>query len=195
MNAADRRRADLERYRGGTLPDVVDHRTRLLFVGTNPGLSAVAVQAPFSGRSNRFFPALFRAGITEWLIDTSTGWKPHDHQHLIDRRVGITTLVPTATARADELGNEDLVAGAARLAQLVRRVKPTVVAVLGVTAFRIAFGQPRAVAGLQPEVHLDAQLWVVPNPIGLNRRVSLAELAAAYRQAAGVASLPAAPHR
>lgn len=186
MNTITGRRADLDAHRGGTLPDLVDAGTRLLFVGVNPGLSAVAVQAPFPGH-NRFFPALFRAGITDWLIDTSTGWKPEDRRHLIDRGIGITALVAAATARADELDDEDLVAGVERLEQLVDRVRPAVVALLGITAYRIAFAAPRAVAGRQPEPLAGAQVWVVPNPSGINRRVSLDDLAAAYRHAADAA--------
>jgi hypothetical protein len=43
---------------GEPLPDLLGPGMWLLFVGINPGLSAVAVQAPFPGRRNRFFPAL-----------------------------------------------------------------------------------------------------------------------------------------
>jgi hypothetical protein len=58
-------RDDLTAYRGGTLPDLAGPGMRLLFVGYNPGLRSVAVQAPFSLRSNRFWPALFAAGILD----------------------------------------------------------------------------------------------------------------------------------
>jgi len=186
MSSSTRQRAHLEAHRGGRLPDLIDADTRLLFVGTNPGLSAVAVQAPFPGR-NRFFPALFRAAIIDWLIDTSGGWKLRDREHLIERGVGITALVPEATARASELDDEDLVAGAARLERLTLRFRPAAVAVLGTAAYRIAFAAPRAIVGRQPDLLASAQLWVVPNPSGANRRVSLDELAAAYRQVANAA--------
>ena len=183
------RRVDLESFRGGVVPDLTQPRTRLLFVGTNPGLRAVAVQAPFPGHGNRFFPALFRAGITDRLIDTSFGYAPGDQDYLTDRGIGITALVAGATARAAELSTDDLLAGVARLARTVERVGPVVVAILGITAYRIAFGQPKALLGRQAQPFEGAQLWVVPNPSGLNRRASLNDLASAYRAAARAAGL------
>ena len=93
-------RAEPGRSRGETLPDLLGPHTRLLFVGVNPGLSAVAVQAPFPRRGNRFYPALFKAGITDRLIDASAGFAPGDREYLTDRGIGITALVSRATARA-----------------------------------------------------------------------------------------------
>ena len=37
------------------------------------------------------------------MIDASEGMRPEDHDHLVQRGVGITNLVPVATARADQL--------------------------------------------------------------------------------------------
>jgi double-stranded uracil-DNA glycosylase len=183
------RRAELDRFRGGTLPDLLGPHTRLLFVGVNPGLSAVAVQAPFPRRGNRFYPALFKAGITDRLIDASAGFTPGDRDYLLDRGIGITALVPRATARAAELRPAGLRAGARDLLTTVTHVKPRVVAVLGITAYRIAFTKPRAVVGRQPGSFAGAQLWVVPNPSGLNAHSSLADLSAAYREVAAAAGL------
>ena len=61
--------------------------------------------------------------------------------------------------------------------------RPRVVAVLGVTAYRTAFGRPRATPGRQAEVIGAAELWVVPNPSGLNAHESVASLATAYAAA------------
>jgi double-stranded uracil-DNA glycosylase len=108
---------------------------------------------------------------------------------LLARGVGITNLVPVATARADELTRQQLSAGRARLEAFVARHRPRVVAVLGITAYRAAFGRPRATAGRQPEPIGGAQLWVVPNPSGLNAHETVASLAAAYAEpvrAAGI---------
>jgi TDG/mug DNA glycosylase family protein len=98
-------------------------------------------------------------------------------------------MVPGATARADELGPEELVAGARQLERLVGTVAPKVVAVLGVTAYRTAFARPRARTGRQPEDLAGAQLWVVPNPSGLNAHAQLDDLAAAYREVAVAAGI------
>ena len=184
-------RAELESYRGATLPDLLGPATRLLFVGINPGLLTVAVQAHFGRRGNRFYPALLRAGIVNHLIDASAGFAAEDRALLLGRGIGITNLVAGATARASKLTPAELVSGAANLVRLTARIRPAVVAVLGISAYRIAFGRPKASVGRQPEDIAGAQLWVVPNPSGLNAHASLADLAAAYREvavAAGVLS-------
>lgn len=182
-------RAELAAFRGGTLPDLVEPGVRLLFVGVNPGLRTVAVQAHFGRRGNRFYPALFRAGIVDRLIDASAGFLPDDREHLSARGIGITSLVAAATARADELSVQELTSGARALAERVARIGPRVVAVLGITAYRIAFERPKALVGRQPYEIGGAQLWVVPNPSGLNAHATLAGLADAYRQVALVAGI------
>lgn len=189
-------RAQLESFRGARLPDLVGPSTKLLFVGINPGLLTAAVQAHFARPGNRFYPALYRAGITDRLIAAGTGYRPEDLKHLQDRGVGITNVVPVATARADELSREQLVAGGRALVRRVRRIRPAVVAVLGVTAYRVVFDRPRALAGQQPEHLGGARLWVAPNPSGLNAHAHVADLAAAYREiavAAGIAVYPPPP--
>lgn len=182
-------RPELETFRGRTLPDLVGDPTRLLFVGFNPGLRSVAVRAHFGGGSNRFYPALHRAGILDRRIDASAGFRPADLAHLRERGVGITSLVPGATARAEELTAEELVAGAAALAVRVERLAPAVVAILGITAYRAAFERPGAALGRQPGPLAGAEVWVVSNPSGLNRHASLDDLARAYREVAIVAGI------
>ena len=181
--------AELQRFRGGTLPDLIGPSTRLLFVGINPGLLTVAVQSHFGRRGNRFYPALHAAGIVDRVIDASHGFRPEDRQLILDTGIGITNLVPLATARADELTQDQLRAGARTLENTVRRVRPGVVAMLGITAYRSAFGRPRATVGRQPETLGGAELWVVPNPSGLNAHSRLADLAAAYREVARAAGI------
>jgi TDG/mug DNA glycosylase family protein len=182
-------RAQLEAFRGSTLPDLVGPDVRLLFVGINPGLFTVAVQSHFGRRGNRFYPALFRAGIIDRPIDASGGYTDEDRAHLLERGIGITNLVARATARADELTPAELVAGADDLRRRVRELDPKVVAILGVTAYRTAFGRPRTAVGRQPEDLGGSQLWVVANPSGLNAHATVATLAAAYREVAVAAGV------
>ena len=186
-------RSQLEAFRGGTLPDLLGPNVRALFVGINPGLLTVAVQSHFGRRGNRFYPALFRAGITDHVIDASTGFAADDVHHLLDRGIGITNIVRQATARADELTADELMAGARDLERRVEQLRPKVVAILGITAYRIGFGLPKAKAGRQPEDLGGSQLWVVPNPSGLNAHASLAGLGAAYREVALAAGIDVYP--
>jgi TDG/mug DNA glycosylase family protein len=181
--------AALDALYGRTLPDTVGPGLRLLFVGINPGLHTVAVQAPFARRGNRFYPALYRAGITDRAIDASAGLSDDDRAHLFDRGVGITSLVAAATRRADELSRAQLVEGAVALEARVAALKPEVVAMLGITAYRTAFARPAALPGRQPEMVGGRELWVVPNPSGLNAHETVASLAAAYRAAAVAAGV------
>jgi TDG/mug DNA glycosylase family protein len=165
---------------------------RLLFVGINPGLRSAAVQAHFAPRGNRFYSALFRAGITDYLIDASSGFAIADQQYLLTRGIGITNLVDRATARADELTVGELVKGAQKLGNVVREFSPRVVAILGVTAYRQAFNDPLAKLGMQSATHQPypaSELWVVPNPSGRNAHAPLARLAAAYAEVARAAGI------
>lgn len=133
------------------------------------------------------------AGLTTDLISPAEGMSPVDAESVVSRGIGITNLVARAAARADELGRDELEEGADRLRRLVSRHTPSVVAVAGITAYRQAFARPRATAGRQPESLVGAQVWVVPNPSGLNAHASLDSLAADYRavgQAAGILPIP-----
>ncbi|MGX7678848.1 mismatch-specific DNA-glycosylase [Jatrophihabitans sp. DSM 45814] len=186
-------RGELETYRGGTLPDLLGPNVRLLFVGINPGLWTIATQSHFGRRGNRFYPALYRAGITDHIIDASSGFIAADLAHLHDRGIGITSLVAQATARADEIEPAALVAGAKALAARVAAIEPPVVAILGISAYRIAFNERRAAVGRQAADLGRSQLWVVPNPSGLNAHATVTSLAEAYREvaiAAGIAVYP-----
>ena len=182
-------RAEMKSFTGATLPDMIAEGVRLLFVGINPGLRSVAVQGHFAPRGNRFYPALLRAGITDHLIDASAGLAPADRDYLLRRGVGITSLVARATASAGDLGRAELAEGARALTEKISRFRPRVVAILGVTAYRAAFGAPRAGLGRQPEDLHGAQLWVVPNPSGRNAHAPLDTLAAAYREVARAAGI------
>ncbi len=185
-------RAELARYAGARVPDLLPappYGLRLLFVGINPSLWTAAVGAHFARPGNRFWPALYAAGITDRQVDAAGGMCAEDVAHLAERGVGITNLVRRATARADELTPAELRDGRERLIRLVTRRRPTVVAVAGLTAYGTAFAAPRAVAGRQPADLAGAQLWVVPNPSGLNAHATVASLAACYAQAAVAAGL------
>lgn len=186
-------RTELESYRDVEVPDLLPGpegpALRLLFVGVNPGLWTAATQTHFAHPVNRFYPALLLAGIIERQIDQAAGMTDADRDYLRARGIGITNVVRRATAKASELGNDELREGAARLEELVRQRRPRVVAVAGITAYRVAFGLPKASLGLQPEPLAGAELWVVPNPSGLNAHETVATLAQAYAapaRAAGV---------
>jgi TDG/mug DNA glycosylase family protein len=178
-------RAELEAFAGRTIPDLVPDDLKLLFVGINPGLVSAATGLHFARPGNRFYPALRLAGILP--ADALT---PQDAAPvLVDRGVGITNMVPRASARADELDDAELVEGRARLEAFVAEHRPRVVALAGITSYRIAFAEKKARAGRQERTIAGAQVWVVPNPSGLNAHETVISLAAAYREAAVAAGV------
>ena len=182
-------KAELESFRDVEVPDLLGEDLRLLFVGINPGLWTAAVQTHFAHPVNRFYPALLAAGIVTEPVSPSAGMTEEDRDRFRARGLGITNLAPRATARAAELSSAELREGGERLRRLVRSRSPRVVAILGVTAYRQAFGHPKAQLGRQDEAFEGAELWVVPNPSGLNAHETVASLAEAYAapaRAAGV---------
>ncbi|HET7691111.1 MAG TPA: mismatch-specific DNA-glycosylase [Nocardioidaceae bacterium] len=182
-------RAELEQYVDAEVPDLLGPGLKLLFVGINPGLWTAAVQAHFARPGNRFYPALEKAGIITHPIRPSEGMSDKDRQHLVDRGIGITNLVRRATAGASDLSAEELREGGAALRRLVAATRPRVVAVAGIASYRTAFGRPRAKAGRQPDTLKGAELWVVPNPSGLNAHHTVDTLAEAYADAARAAGV------
>ncbi|WP_417563593.1 mismatch-specific DNA-glycosylase [Microbacterium sp.] len=182
-------RAQLQAFTGGTIPDLLPDPTRLLLVGINPGLRSVAVQAHFAPRGNRFYPALYRAGIVDRLIDASAGFELADLAHLHERGIGITCLVARASARASDLDPDELRTAGRGFADRVAAIGPRVVAFLGIGAYRVAFDAPHATVGRQPVDLGGAETWVVPNPSGLNRHSTTGDLARAYREVAARAGI------
>ena len=182
-------KAELAAFRDVEVPDLLGVDLRLLFVGINPGLWTAAVQAHFARPGNRFYPALLRAGIITEPVAPSAGMTDHERAHLLARGLGITNLVRRATTGAADLIPAELREGGERLRELVRAREPRVVAVAGISAYRHAFGDPKAQVGRQDECIEGAELWVVPNPSGLNAHETVASLAEAYAapaRAAGV---------
>lgn len=182
-------RAELESYRDAEVPDLIGDDLRLLFVGINPGLWTAATRTHFAHPGNRFYPALLEAGVITQPISPSAGMTDADRDLLRDRGIGITNIVRRATARAAELSDDELRAGGLELAATVRRTAPRVVAIAGITAYRTAFGQRTAVAGRQGEPFEGAELWIVPNPSGLNAHETVHTLARAYGEAARAAGI------
>jgi TDG/mug DNA glycosylase family protein len=191
-------RAELESFRDSTVADLVGPGLRLLFVGINPGLWTAATGTHFAHPGNRFYPALVRGGITSGQIDCTAGMTASDRahfiaSHLIERGICITNVVNRATAKASELTPDELRAGGRQLRRFVAEHRPRVVAVAGITAYRVAFDDPKARVGRQPDPFEGSLLWIVPNPSGLNAHETVESLAVAYREpalAAGIALNP-----
>ncbi len=168
--------ADLEAARGRTVPDVVPPRGGVLLCGINPGLYTAAVGLHFARPGNRFWTALHRSGLTDRLL------APEEQHLLPSYGLGITNLAARPTAQAAELSAGELREGGAVLEAFVRAHAPRLVAVLGVTAYRTAFGSPKARIGPQEAALGGARLWILPNPSGLNAHYTAETLAEEFRR-------------
>ena len=165
--------------------DLVGPGLRLLFVGINPSIMSAETGFHFAHPVNRFYPALRGAGILPDDVVTPAQAVPA----LVERGVGITNLVKRASVRADELDDDELRSGRIRLEQFVAEHRPRVVAVAGITAYRTAFSERRARLGRQDANLGESEMWVVPNPSGLNAHATIATLAEAYREVAVAAGV------
>jgi TDG/mug DNA glycosylase family protein len=166
---------------GKTVPDVIAPNLRVLFVGINPGLYTAAIGHHFGRPGNRFWPLLHQAGFTPRQLS------PFEEQELLTLGLGITNFVERASASADELTPDEIRAGAQQLEAKTCRFRPCIVAFLGVTAYRLGFGRPKAGVGLQPETICGSKLWLLPNPSGRMAHYqmpALVRLFAELRQAA-----------
>ncbi len=169
-------RAELEAAATKTVKDVIAPGLTVLFSGINPGLYTAWSGHHFARPGNKFWPALHDAGFTERLYD------PAEAPLLLARGYGITNVVMRTTATAAELEDHEYVAGGRKLAAKLKRYRPAVLAVCGIGAYRTAFGRPDAQLGPQPEPIHDTQVWVLPNPSGLNAHYGRAALAAQFRE-------------
>jgi TDG/mug DNA glycosylase family protein len=169
-------KADLLAAADKTVPDVIGPGLAVLFCGINPGLYSAATGHHFARPGNRFWPTLHAAGFTDRLLH------PCEEHELLALGYGITNVVERASAAADELSGDELIAGGKRLRRRVKRYAPWFLAVLGVGAYRVAFDRPRAAIGPQPEAVGQTRVWVLPNPSGLNAHYQAKELVAVFRE-------------
>jgi len=150
---------------------------RVLFVGINPSLRSAEVGHHFARPGNRFWPTLHAAGFTPRRL------RPEEDHELPEHGIGVTNIAFRPTREAGQLSREELREGAVELEATVRRHAPRLVAVVGLTAYRIAFGRPKAAMGLQPDEIGGRPVWVLPNPSGLNAHYKPADFARLYAEA------------
>ena len=162
-------KADLAHARTRTVADILAPRLRVLFVGINPGLYTAAIGHHFGRPGNRFWAALHTGGFTPRLLS------PFEEKELLPQGLGVTNVVRRTTATAAELSDDDYRKGGKILEQKIREHAPRLVAILGIGAFRVAFNRPKAEMGLQKETIGGSNVWVLPNPSGLNAHFTAAD--------------------
>ena len=167
-------REDLQAAYGKVVPDLVRPGLDVLLCGINPSLWSGAVGLHFATPGNRLWPTLHLSGWTDRRL------QPHETDEVLAAGLGITNLVMRATARADELTDDELRDGLPRLEELAERVQPHYVGFLGLSSFRVATGRRKAAVGPQEQRIGPSKVWLLPNPSGLNASWQLPRLAEAY---------------
>ena len=155
------------------ISDILAPNLRVIFCGINPGKSSAHTGFHFAHPGNRFWKTIWQAGFTRQQL------KPEQERALLETRCGITMLVERATREATELSASELRDGGRLLVDKILRYQPEALAVLGKQAYRQAFGINKVAWGRQPQKLGETEIWVLPNPSGLNR-ASQEELTAAY---------------
>lgn len=176
--------AALAAAHGRKVSDLIAPQLDVLFCGINPSLYSAVVGHHFARPGNRFWRTLHGAGFTDRLLG------PAEERELLERGIGITNVVPSASASADSLSAEDYRHGTALLRRKLRRYRPRVIAFLGLGAYRIASRRPGALVGPQQEPFAGIQAWALPNPSGLNAHYQLPALIECYRALAEATLMP-----
>ncbi|SHN23968.1 G/U mismatch-specific uracil-DNA glycosylase [Actinacidiphila paucisporea] len=156
----------------------------MLFCGINPGLMSAWTGYHFARPGNRFWPALHASGFTP------RRFAPAEQEQLLGLGLGVTNMAARATARADELSAEELVEGGRLLAEKVALYRPAWLAILGVTAYRVAFADKRAQVGPQQRTLGATRIWALPSPSGLNAHWTPAALAEEFGRLRSAAFAP-----
>ena len=158
------------------MPDIIAPGLRVLFCGINPSVYSVVVGHHFARPGNRFWPALFASGFTP------TRFAPTQDRELLKLGLGITNVASPATVAAADLSVDEMKQGGRELRERVERFAPRWLAVLGISAFRVAWEQPKAMFGEQNARIGGTRVWVLPNPSGLNAHYTPAQLAECFRE-------------
>lgn len=159
-----------------TIPDLIGLGLKVLFCGINPGIYSGAMRLHFAKPGNRFWKVLHAAGFTKRKLD------PWEEVELLEAGYGITCFCERTTARADELSREEIIEGGEILVKKIEKYKPKALAVLGLVAYRTAFNEPHAKVGRQDRMIGDTEVWLLPNPSGLNAHYQLDDFAKLFRQ-------------
>lgn len=160
------------------LADHIQPGIRILFVGINPGLRSAAMGHHFAGHSNRFWKLLYESKLVSEPLTYQDDWR------LPEMGLGLTNIIQRPSAGIDELKPSEYAVGRKRLVATVQRYRPQIVALLGVTIYRMLLPvtrRQRVNLGLQPVPLADVPLFVLPNPSGRNAHYSYSVMLGAFQ--------------
>ena len=160
------------RIRG--LPDVLAKGLDVVFCGINPGMRSARLGYHFANPNNRFWRVVCLSGFTPEQIS------PQDARSMLNHRCGLTSAVEKPTVGARDLTRSDFIAARPELERKIARYAPRYLAFLGKPACAAILNRRDLAWGLQEMQFGGADVWVLPNPSGLNCAFTLTMLVSAY---------------
>jgi double-stranded uracil-DNA glycosylase len=168
------------RRRDWRLRDCIQPDVLVLFVGINPGLRSAQTGHHFAGYSNRFWRLLHESKLVSEPLTY------REDRRLPEWRLGLTNIIGRCTAGIDVLDPVEYRQGVATLERKIRRYQPHLVALLGVTIFRMLFSSKERSRGPldlgpTPMQLAGAQVFLLPNPSGRNAHYSYRQMLTAFQ--------------
>jgi len=166
--------------KGARLSDRIQPGVRILFVGINPGLRSAQMGHHFAGPSNRFWKLLHESR----LVTEPLTFK--EDRRLPDWGLGLTNIVGRPSRGIDSLSPQEYRNGMAALTRKVRKYRPRIVALLGITIYRIMYGSELSLPARIPLGPTSSDIagvpiFLLPNPSGRNAHYGYADMLAAFR--------------
>jgi len=163
------------RRRDRRLRDCIQPGVLVLFVGINPGLRSAETGHHFAGYSNRFWRLLHESKLVSEPLTY------REDRRLPEWRLGLTNIISRSTAGIDVLDPVEYRQGVASLKRKIRRYQPHIVALLGVTIFRMFFSPKERSKGplnlgMTTMQLAGAQIFLLPNPSGRNAHYSYRQM-------------------
>jgi TDG/mug DNA glycosylase family protein len=152
----------------------------VLFVGINPGLRSAQTGHHFAGYSNRFWRLLHESKLVSEPLTY------REDRRLPEWRLGLTNIIGRCTAGIDVLDPDEYRRGVASLKRKIRRYQPHIVALLGVTIFRMLFSPEEQSKGpldlgVTTMQLAGARIFILPNPSGRNAHYSYRQLLTVFQ--------------
>jgi TDG/mug DNA glycosylase family protein len=134
----------------------------------------------FAGHSNRFWKLLYDSGLVTEPLTYREDWR------LPEWSLGLANIIGRSSAGIDALDPREYRRGAAILERKIRRYRPAIVALLGVTIFRRLFPRSsksgrRVNLGPTGLEIAGARVFLLPNPSGRNAYYSYSTMLAGFR--------------
>ena len=168
------------KQRDRRLRDCIQPGLLVLFVGINPGLRSAQTGHHFAGYSNRFWRLLHESKLVSEPLTY------REDRRLPEWGLGLTNIIGRCTTGIDVLDPVEYRQGVESLKRKIRRYQPHIVALLGVTIFRMLFSDKEQLKGpldlgVTTLQLAGARIFLLPNPSGRNAHYSYRQMLTGFQ--------------